>query len=486
MMQHAMKIKGAQMEQDRKKFETWPQFLQNSMWERNESCLKLRELPPAERLDGAAALKEEGNEHFRSKRYASAIEQYEAAVGAFRYAKQLDPDWKKKGIKDETLELIDERGDGDDKDAINSFLVSCYNNLAASYLARAAAGRPEPGGSVDGDYKLCVQASTFGLEINPNAKALYRRARALSEPMTATDDDVDAAINDLAAAAAQAPDDTQVRTLLTKLRKQRAEAKAKDKSGFSGLFQKGELYDKETMEAMKAREASEKKSRELSTEKFKSPEEAVAQREREQKEAEKAIEHLRGQGRHADADSLEAKVLEHKQQLAECKRAMAEDDEKRRRHDPRQIDFANPTPEQIADAKEKGIDLLDPMVVKELQRLQEENFSEDGLDEDEGDEDNDAGAVSAREEARRTTRTTRRSNQDDDADLQSRDGLKPRTRNIIMAVAFAIGMYRIWAVLGPGITGTRAHDLHGHVRGGFAQPKMHDDEYHVLPDEDSL
>merc|ERR1712159_919536 len=111
IMQHAMKIKGAQMEQDRKKFETWPTFLQNSMWERNEETLRLRSLPAAERLEGAAALKEEGNEHFRKKKYASAVECYEAAVGAFRYAKQLDPDWKNKGIKDETIELIDERGE---------------------------------------------------------------------------------------------------------------------------------------------------------------------------------------------------------------------------------------------------------------------------------------------------------------------------------------------------------------------------------------
>ena len=240
MMQHAMKIKGAQMDQDRKKFETWPQFLQNSMWERNEKCLELRELPPAERLEGAAALKEEGNEHFRNKRYASAIEMYEAAVGSFAYAKQLDPDWKKKGIKDETIELIDERGDGETRTAVNTFLVSCYNNLSASYLARAAAGRPQPGETIEGDYKSCVQASTFGIDITPSCKALYRRARGLSEPMTATDADVDAAIRDLTEASSVESEDKQVKVLLAKLKKERAAAKAKEKAGFSGLFGKGE------------------------------------------------------------------------------------------------------------------------------------------------------------------------------------------------------------------------------------------------------
>ena len=101
MMQHAMKIKGAQMEQDRKKFELYPMYLQNTMWMQNEECLALRKLPVGERLPGASALKEQGNERFRKKAYAGAVECYEAALGSFRYAKQLDPDWKKKGIKDE-------------------------------------------------------------------------------------------------------------------------------------------------------------------------------------------------------------------------------------------------------------------------------------------------------------------------------------------------------------------------------------------------
>ncbi len=117
MMQTAMKIKGHQMEQDRRKFETFPTFLQNTMWMQGRP-VELRELPIAERLPEATKFKEEGNELFRKKAYAGAIEQYEAALGAFRYAKQLDPDWKKKGIKDETIDLIQD--DGEVRDAPNS------------------------------------------------------------------------------------------------------------------------------------------------------------------------------------------------------------------------------------------------------------------------------------------------------------------------------------------------------------------------------
>ena len=202
-------------------------------------ALRLRDLPASERLEGAAKIKEQGNDFFKRQKFSSAVECYEAAVGVFRYAKQLDPDWKKKGIKDESIELRDERGSPE----IDAFCVSLYNNLAASYLARATAGKPEPGGTIDGDYKLCCQASTFGIEIEKTGKALYRRARALSEPMTATDEHIDMAINDLASALELEPDDKGVRTMLNKLKKGRAAARAKDKSALSGMFSKSELYD---------------------------------------------------------------------------------------------------------------------------------------------------------------------------------------------------------------------------------------------------
>ena len=66
IMQQAMKIKGAQMEQDRKRFETWPSYLQNTLWMQGPA-LELRELPLEERLVEAAKLKEQGNGHFRNK-----------------------------------------------------------------------------------------------------------------------------------------------------------------------------------------------------------------------------------------------------------------------------------------------------------------------------------------------------------------------------------------------------------------------------------
>jgi hypothetical protein len=448
MMQHAMKIKGAQMEQDRKRFETWPTFLQNTMWLQNEEALELRKVPPGERCAGAEKLKEQGNEHFRNQRYASAVECYEAAVGTFRYAKQLDPDWKKKGIKDETIELIDERGEGEDRKAIDAILVSCYNNLAASFLARAGSGHPEPGGSIEGDYRLCVQASTFGIDISASCKALYRRARALSEPMTADDAAIDAAISDLKEAAKLEPEDKAVRTLLAKLKRGRADAKARETSAFSGLFAKGELYDADSLAAMAARDEAQRKANEPK-DKARTPEDC----EREQREAQAAVDHLRERGRHADADSLEKKLAAHKEQLAEYKQKVAEEDAHAKRHDPRLINFDHPTAEQIADAQKHGVDLHDPLVVEELKKVQAEKEFGGEEEEDEGEEEElvRRSSSGASKSAARLTGARRQAGENLEGSTATFGGLQPRTRAMIFAFALAVGLYRVWGVFRAGI-----------------------------------
>ena len=59
---------------------------------------------------------------------------------------------------------------------------------------------------------------------------------------------------------------------------------------------------------------------------------------------------------------------------------------------PRYIDFANPTAEQIADAKKHGIDLYDPLVVRELQKLQKEReFGSEGEGEEESEGEGESG-----------------------------------------------------------------------------------------------
>ena len=157
------------------------------------------------------------------------------------------------------------------------------------------------------------------------------------------------------------------------------------------------------------------------------------------------------------------------------------------------MDFANPTPEQIADAKKHGIDLRDPLVVKELQRIQQEgddwDEGEEGEEAEEGDEDEDeeddganggdgggvrrraagsGGGSGARDEVpsmyrgKMASRLQRMKQGGGSGEIDGRraaqrrsagyDAAHPqdtskRTQYVIFAVALLVGVYRAWGVL---------------------------------------
>ena len=65
MFQTAAKIKGAQTAQDRKQFETWPQYLQETLFGSEKPEVQARRAAPlSDRLAAAVALKEEAKELF--------------------------------------------------------------------------------------------------------------------------------------------------------------------------------------------------------------------------------------------------------------------------------------------------------------------------------------------------------------------------------------------------------------------------------------
>jgi len=154
-----------------------------------------------------------------------------------------------------------------------------------------------------------------------------------------------------------------VRSLLTKLRRERASQRSRDTETFSGMFGRGEIYDRKSLEQQKEREAAEKKAAEKPR--------SVEDCEREAREADEVVKSLHAQGKRQDAEQLERKINEHRQQLGAYKEAQTESEARKTRLDPRNIDFRNPTPEQVEDAKKHGIDLFDPLVVNELERLQD-------------------------------------------------------------------------------------------------------------------
>ena len=69
-----------------------------------EDVIEARQKPFEERLTAAQAIKDEGNAGFRAGDYLTASLKYEYAAAVFKWCENTNPDWKKKGIRDEVSE----------------------------------------------------------------------------------------------------------------------------------------------------------------------------------------------------------------------------------------------------------------------------------------------------------------------------------------------------------------------------------------------
>jgi tetratricopeptide (TPR) repeat protein len=172
-----------------------------------------------------------------TKTLEDAVTSYEKAAGIFRFVECVRPDWKNddgsyKGIEDEHLVVDTSALEGDDEQAseVRELVTSCYLNIA---LASQKLGQ------FDQMKRACDEVLD---KRNPQCvKAFYRRAQARIAPQSAVDADRDAAIQDLHAAAQLAPQDKEVRGLLSKLRAERKAEGNKDRNMFGGFFERGEV-----------------------------------------------------------------------------------------------------------------------------------------------------------------------------------------------------------------------------------------------------
>lgn len=94
------------------------------------------------------------------------------------------------------------------------------------------------------EYSVCIRACDDTLELDPkNVKAFYRRAQALITPASSGALEFDRAIADLQKAYAVDPENREVRKMLRELMEQRTKQRALDKETFSGMFNRGQVYD---------------------------------------------------------------------------------------------------------------------------------------------------------------------------------------------------------------------------------------------------
>lgn len=329
LMSKAVKLKGAQQAQLRTQFDSWPQYLQHSLF-MQESVVTARSKPDRERLAAAESMKAAGNAHFNSSLYEEAVAEYEKALAVFKYLENKDPGWKKKGIEDADMLFTDFKCDNiDDQERLVSLKTSSYLNIAvAKYKLK--------------EYPVCIRACDDTLELNPNCvKALYRRALALITPASSGATEFNRAISDLQKAYAIDKKNCEVRKLLRELIKQRTKQRALDRKTFSGMFNRGYVYG----------ENSENQVAELNE---------VAQEQKYRREVDEAEALARG---------FEAKG---KVEFAKEIREKIAQSQETRDHRLKRVDFFNPTFDMIADAKKNGIDLTDKKVQQMLHDLQKE------------------------------------------------------------------------------------------------------------------
>jgi len=180
-------------------------------------------LPLEECIIQATSLKENGNDLIKNGNYSEAKEKYE------------------KGIK-----LLD-----DHKNITSDIVINCLTSLHSNNAMACLKV---------GNYKNAIESSNFVLKHDQNnVKALFRRGSAYLQQHS-----FDEAKSDFTKVLEIDQQNTAAKKELASLVKLRKEYKEKEKSSFSGLFDKKSLYvDKEVERLKKIKREEEEKEKEI-------------------------------------------------------------------------------------------------------------------------------------------------------------------------------------------------------------------------------
>lgn len=326
LMRDAVAIKSAQLSQYRRKFDKWPQFHQAGLYY-SDSFASIRSLPFSEKIPVYESKKQEGTVFFNSEDYQQALHKYEETLTLFRWVKNRNEKWRNSGIEDDdlTIENIEK------SPQIVEMMVSLYLNIALCNIKLV-------------NWKEAVMACDEALELDPeNVKAMYRKSLALTLPAGSDLDDFRSAIRILTKALGIDPQNSQVRSKLHEFKIFLKEQKSKSKETFHSFFKKPAYEDAE-------------------------PEDTSAKNNAEYDEliskGECTVKDLRSNGK-----TMEARKLEKNIKLMKNYKEKAVNDAKKK-----MIDFDNPSEEMKKNAKEFGLDLEDPIVKAELNRMKEKQL----------------------------------------------------------------------------------------------------------------
>lgn len=272
LLSEAARVKDAQNSTLRKVFDSYPEYLQNTLIA-DEEALELRQEGWAQRCDKARQWKEEGNRYFRDEQWMEAYNTYTRAVGLFVFLEGDNDLLRQHGIRDEDivlretvpltpLEEVNRAGlpaadvrpptSPNMPEEARRLLLALYLNLSA---AATSMDRLDVG----------LQAANDALRVDPrSAKALFRRARARLGPGSGTTEHEDA-LRDLRAAHELEPGDATIRKAFHRLRAKLRSQQTADRRTFGGLFRRGRIVteDDEAEAASRPGEAQANRERVL-------------------------------------------------------------------------------------------------------------------------------------------------------------------------------------------------------------------------------
>eukprot|EP00899_Mesostigma_viride_P001986 jgi/Mesvir1/11789/Mv00153-RA.1 len=233
-MRKAVELKRAQLKERRRVFEAAPEFLQHTL-AHAKSMADLRRKPVEERLRAAKALKEKGNQLYGKGDCEAALQIYTQAMSHFRWFDRVDDEGVAlRGTGDEEGE--EGRMTPNERKVASEFVVSVFLNSAACLLKLGNRARE------------VVSSCDEALQIDPmNAKGYYRRAQARLQLGTSTD--LNEAVKDLFRACKSDPNNAAIRAEYLRRKEEARLQQEKDRAVMGGMFNRGELYNKEQEQA---------------------------------------------------------------------------------------------------------------------------------------------------------------------------------------------------------------------------------------------
>uniref|UniRef100_A0A6S8DKS7 Uncharacterized protein n=1 Tax=Aureoumbra lagunensis TaxID=44058 RepID=A0A6S8DKS7_9STRA len=359
IMQQAVKLKTHRHKIDRVKFDRWPKFYQNAAFVRDEQRVE-RTLPYSERMQKAEEYKSIADELFRKSDYLRAGIHYEYALGLFKWATPLCPNWRNKSVDDTEMKEEEFLGQGEDEQiCIKTFRVRCLLNLARCYYKQ-------------NDWLTTKQACDWILALDEHCtKALLIRAKCLVAPCGHGAADRDAAIRDLEIGHKLEPENREISIELARLRHDKKLGKLADKK-YAGLFHRGEIYDpNETKKRARPSLPDASLPNKGASDNDDEPEELDelkrAPIQVQLRAAEGLMRQYQDEGKVDEVEELKKAIESTKQKMHNNNSALPS----------RAIDFRNPSNEMIQDAKKRGIDLNDSTVIQMLEQLQAERINPD-------------------------------------------------------------------------------------------------------------